>query len=303
MNVKYDMVVDFARPAKSNTLMISEGDTNSRECSFTLLSNKKDMDMIDVTVATVRGVKSDGSVIYGDATIETDDDGNKTNVVTYTIPAAMTDEAGNVTMTITLLGSDNSQITSFEFYVKVRNALYNEDDLVSESDLSGFRDLLNRCMKAVQKIEEMTENEALPNPYPLSVEIEGETTQYNGTSAKEIHLNDLAYLSETIELLDESLDESAAGSAAIYAACAEKAMEKAEGSMLSAKESAESAEASCTKASEYASYAVNASGTASGYAEQAKNSIKELNLPKAEGTYRLKVTMSDGIPSYSWMEE
>ena len=302
MNVNYEMVVDFARPAKSNTLIISEGDTNSRVCNFTLMSNKKDMDMIDVTVATVRGVKSDGSVIYGDATIETDEDGNKINVVSYTIPAAIADEAGNVTMTITLLGSDNSQITSFEFYVKVRNALYNEDDLVSESDLSGFHDLLNRCMKAVQKIEEMTENEALPSPYALSVEIEGETTQYNGAAAKEIHLNDLAYLSETIELLDESLDESAAGSASKSATKAETARNEAIEAKNLAVQAGNLAQLYSDKASEYASYAVNASGTAAGYADQAKNAVKSLNLPTSEGTYNLKVTVTSGVPTFSWAE-
>lgn len=217
MKVPYDLVVDFARPSKSNTIIISEGDTNSRVCHFTLLANKQPFPMSDVTVATVRGVKSNGSIIYGEAEILEDEDENKLNEIEYTIPASIADEAGNVTMTITLLSVGSEQLTSFEFYLQVRNALYNEDDLVTQSDLSGFRDLLNRCLVAVQKIEAMTENTALPNPYPLNINIEGTETSYSGSEMKSISLSNIAYIGETIEELEHAIDESAAGTCAEYA--------------------------------------------------------------------------------------
>lgn len=300
MKVSYDLVVDFARPSKSNTIIISEGDVNSRVCHFVLLANKVPMDMSTVTVATVRGVKEDGSVIYGDATILTDDNDNYINELEYTVPAAITDEAGNVTMTITLLGSDSTQITSFEFYLKIRNALYNEDDLVSESDLSGFRDLLNRALTAVQKIEVMTESETLPNPYPLTLNIEGESSVYTGAEALTIALENMAYISQKEATPEDSADESAAGAAA---ASAEEAATSAYNAGLSETAAGNSAEAAATSAQnalDAATDANTAKGQAEGYASQAQQLINRLSLPTTAGTYKLKVTVNGGVITYSW---
>lgn len=214
MNIKYNMVVDFAHPSKSNTITISEGDSYSRVCKFTLLSDKQPFDMIDVTSATVRGVKEDGSVIFGDATISKDSQDNYINEIVYTIPGAMADTAGRLTMTITLASSQGEQITSFEFYVTVRNALYNEDDYVSDTDLSGFRALLNRCMAALEIMENMTSKEALPNPYPLNIKVDGTSHAYTGSESVSISLGNVAYLDETTEQeIEESSDETAAKSA------------------------------------------------------------------------------------------
>lgn len=297
--VRYDLVVDFARPSKSNTIIISEGDTNSRITHFTLLANKTPMNMIDVTSATVRGVKEDGSVIFGDATIITDDDDNKLNEIEYVIPASVTDTAGNVTMTITLLGSDNSQITSFEFYLKVRNALYNEDDYVSESDLSGFRDLLTRCLTAVQKIEAMTENTALPNPYPLNLTIEDELYSYTGSETLDIILDNLTYLSDAYDP-EESTDESAAAAAAASAISAANSAYNAGLSATSCSNDAQTASDKAGEALGYKNEAQNQAGIASGYATQCRAVLEKLNLPTSAGTYVLSVNMVGGVPQYIW---
>lgn len=279
MNVKYDLVVDFARPNKSNTVIVSEGDSKSRVCHFTLLNNKYPMSMSDVTSATVRAVKSDGSVIWGEAEILVNDDGEQINEVEYTVPAAITDSSGNVTMTVTLMGELSEQLTSFEFYIQVRNALYNEDDLVSESDLSGFRDVLNRCLVAIAKIEAMTEHTALPNPYPLNINLEGDQISYSGNSTVTITLEDLAYISDAIDIV-ESVDESAAGSAA---------------------ESADEAAQSASEAMGYADAASNSADSAEAYADQAREEVQKLALPENEGSYYLQAILIDGEMHYMWV--
>lgn len=227
MDVKYKMVVDFARPSKTNSIIVSEGDTNSRVCCFTLLFNKEPFSMIDVSVATVRAVKQNGSVIYGDATISVDEDGNKLNEVTYTIPGSMTDEAGKVTLTITLMSSTGEQITSFEFYFVVRNALYNEDDYISEEDLAGFRDLLNRSLAALERMEAMTQNDALPCPYPFDLTVDGNLNSYNGSARIELNMGNVARIDESEVITPgESIDESAAASAAASAQAAAASAEQ-----------------------------------------------------------------------------
>lgn len=300
MNARYDLVVDFARPTKSNTIIVSEGDVDSRLCHFTLLANKTPMPMIDVTSATVRGVKEDGSVVFGDATIVTDEGGNKLNEVEYTIPAAITDEAGNVTMTITLMDSLNHQITSFEFYIKVRNALYNEDDYVSESDLSGFRDLLNRCLIAVQKMEAMTENTALPCPYSLVFKYEGTTYEYTGAAEIEVEIKDLAYIDGAYDP-ETSIDETAAAAAAASATAAATSEYNAGLSETAASGYCASAKGYKEAAEDAKQIAVNASGTAGGYLTLIRQVFEDANLPTTDGEYKLKCTVVGGEPTYSWV--
>lgn len=278
MQVKYDLVVDFARPTKSNTIIIAEGDANSRVAHFVLLANKVPMQMTDVTVATVKAIKDDGSVIYGDATFIEDDEGNKLNEIEYTIPSAMTDYAGNVAMTITLMSATHETITSWEFYIKVRNALYNEDDYVSESDLSGFRDLLNRSEAAVKRIEEFAAANSLPNPFPLNINLEGEDIVYTGKETVDISLNNMAYVSEEYTPTD-AIDESAASVAVDAARRAKESSDnanafkgEAELSAISASESAALASSAKTSAENYAGQSEAYRNQCMGFAELAQKS-------------------------------
>lgn len=269
MKVRYDLVVDFARPNKSNTLIIAEGDRNSRLLHFTLLANKQPMDMIDVSVATVKGIKADGSVIYGDATIITDEYDNKLNEIEYTLPENFSDLANKVTMTVTLMANDGSQITSFEYYVEVRNALYSEDDYISEEDLKGFRDLLNRCMAALEKMEQMVEADALPCPYPMNIILDDdEEYNYNGSVQKDIDLSNIAYTADEPILDEDDIDESAAGIAVEAANQAGDSERRAAESAAWADISKMDAEVAAEKSASKAEESRNNAGMCSAYMTQ-----------------------------------
>ena len=180
MEIIYPMVVDLARPNKYNTLLVMKNDFNSRKCRFILMDNGKAFDTADVLNVVVKAVKPDGTVVFEDAEISTDDDGNRINEIMYPLPAAITDTSGKTTMTITMTG-ENSQLTSFEFYVNTRNELYSEDDYASEDDLSGFRDLLNRALETVAQVEQMAQRSTLPNPQPLVITDKNGSTTYSGS--------------------------------------------------------------------------------------------------------------------------
>lgn len=195
MNVKYDMVIDFARPYKNHTILCSQNDHLSRVPHFVLRSNGKALDVSDVETYTVTAVKSDGSTSSESGTLDTDEDGNAINELTYTIPQDLTSSIGTCTCTITLNGTDGSVLQSFEFYIKNRNVLYKEDDSDSD-DLSGFRDVLNRATEAIKKIEDLSSKSKLPNPYPLRFVIGTQTTTYDGSETVTVRLTSVAYLSE-----------------------------------------------------------------------------------------------------------
>lgn len=174
--------------------------------------------------------------------------------------------------------------------------------MVSESDLSGFRDLLNRCLVAVEKIEAMTESTTLPNPYPLNINLEGELIQYTGSETKAISINDVAYISELIEILPESADESAAGSAAESAEEAAASAEAAAQSASNASSSEEAALSSAGDAHDSQVAAAQSEGMCEAYKEQARQLVEKLSLPTEEGTYQLVATLVDDVMTYSWSE-
>lgn len=196
MNVVYDMVVDFARPSKTNTVLVMQNDANSRVLRFILMNQGRPFDTSGVAIVSIKAVKPDGKVIYDNASVSQDSDGKNINEVVYTVPPALTSTSGQVTMTITLQSAANESISSFENYLLTRNELYNEDDYASDDDLSGFRDILSRATEAVAKIEELTKQSALPNPYPLRIIMGDQTFSYDGSLLVNVPLTGIAYLGD-----------------------------------------------------------------------------------------------------------
>ena len=193
MQIEYTLVMDFARPKKSYSILIAEGDQRSRVLKVVLMNNGKAMDLSDVQTATIKAVKPDEAIVFGDGTIETDGAGNPTNVVSYVLPADFSDVVGRTSVTVTLVSEAAERITTPEFYVNVGNQLYNENDYVSESDLTGFQDLLNRALAAVKKAEQLAVS--LPCPYALSIVLGNTTYTYDGSAAVTVELTDGNHLS------------------------------------------------------------------------------------------------------------
>lgn len=195
MDVRYEMVVDFARPYKNHTVLVVEGDHLSRTCHFTLRANGKNLDASDVTGYTLTAVKSDSSIVHDSGSLDTDEDGEQINEITYVIPQSLTDVIGTCTCTIALHGSDGSLLQSFEFYIKARNELKAEDDS-SEDDLAGFRDILSRATEAIEKIEVLSSKSRLPNPFALRITLGDKVYTYDGNDTVSISFTGIAYLSE-----------------------------------------------------------------------------------------------------------
>ena len=210
MIANYHLIVDFARPSKTNTIVVAENDAETRNCNFKLLFDKEPFDMTGVVTATVKGVTQRGATIWDTAQIKTDGEGNYINELSYLLPLAVTENAGNVTMTITLEGDNNQTITSFEFYIRARNTLYNEDDVIDEEDLEGFRDLLVRSQQALARMEEMVERDALPNPFPIRQTVDGYEFEYTGNEIVEVDMDDVAYLGDYAGYVEVTEDDSAA---------------------------------------------------------------------------------------------
>lgn len=198
MSVLYDMVIDFAWPSKTNTILVMQGDHLSRVCHFTLRANNKDMDVSEVASYTVKAVLSDSSVIYDTGILDVDDDSKQINEITYAVPQALTEQTGLTTVTIQLSGDDGSILRSFEFYIRSRNELMQEDDS-SDDELAGFRDILNRATEAIEKIEALSSKSKLPNPNPLRLYFGDKTISYDGNETVSVSFTGISYLSTNKE--------------------------------------------------------------------------------------------------------
>ena len=153
MNVTNNIVIDLQNSKRKHIVEVKQSDRSTRVFRFTVLSNNKPFDMSDVYTATVKGIKPDETIVYAAAEIEKDEEGNNTNYVTYTMSDHVTSVAGTITFELQLLSSLGEIITSFDFYVDVINQLYDEDNIISESDLSGFKAYMIKSMSAALKAE------------------------------------------------------------------------------------------------------------------------------------------------------
>lgn len=184
MDIMYTFLVDFARPQRTNELLVMQNDALTRVARFVLMNNGKALDVSDVDAVTINAVLPDESRITAEASLLTDDDDEPLNEIIYAIPASMTSAIGKTVVNISLYSnpenSDPQLLNSFEFYINTRNEL-NMDDGDDEDDYAGIRDLINRSIEAVALVEQLIARSTLPNPYPLRIILENTTYNYDGS--------------------------------------------------------------------------------------------------------------------------
>lgn len=184
MDIMYTFLVDFARPQRTNELLVMQNDALTRVARFVLMNNGKALDVSDVDAVTINAVLPDESRITAEASLLTDDDDEPLNEIIYAIPASMTSAIGKTVVNISLYSNpendDPKLLNSFEFYINTRNEL-NMDDGDDEDDYAGIRDLINRSIEAVALVEQLIARSTLPNPYPLRIILEDTTYNYDGS--------------------------------------------------------------------------------------------------------------------------
>lgn len=155
MEVVHQIIVNLKDNTRTHTIEVRNDTVNAVKMSCTLLNGDKALDMSDVLLATIRGVKPSGAIVYADATIEQDEEGNNINVVSYVFSKIALAEVGHSTYTVTLMSSEAQLICSFDIYVDVLNQLYDEAVLWGENDLSAMRSYMTRALNACQTAEEV----------------------------------------------------------------------------------------------------------------------------------------------------
>lgn len=182
--IKYSLIVDLARPTKTNIIQIPQNDAGTRELFFKLLSDGEDYDTTGVSFATYSAVTPSSTTVTGDVTIVKDANNKNTNELTFALPSSITSESGIANILITL-NSESQRLSSFVFHIATKADLYNTSE-VNADDLSGFRDLLNQAVDAVAKVNALNAKTSYPCEYPLRCTIGGTLYSYNGSERIDI---------------------------------------------------------------------------------------------------------------------
>lgn len=140
-------MLDLQKPNRSINIELMRNDDRAREINFSIMSNGKKLDTKDIEIATIKGVKPDGTIIYSDCAIKED------GTVVYEISDNMASVEGKVTLMLELWSMANEMIQSFEFYILVKNQLFDENDFMSTNDLGGFKSYMTRAQAAANAAE------------------------------------------------------------------------------------------------------------------------------------------------------
>lgn len=153
MNLSYKVLIDLTKPLRTNTVVIKQNNTRSIDLDVFIQSGGQVFDMTDVMAVSVRAVNENQNIIYDDATIVQDENGNNTNEVVYSLPDAILKSTGRTTMEFEVISNLAETIASFDIYVEIQSILFNEDDLLTADEITGFRIYMARALAAMNKSE------------------------------------------------------------------------------------------------------------------------------------------------------
>lgn len=147
MKIRHKVVLDLLKRTHIE-VEIARCSRDTVVLEFYLLENGKKFDMTQAGAVSFKAVKPDGSIVFNDV------DGILADgKVEYTISESILEAAGRTVCEIQLIGQEDDVITSFEFYILVRPMLFDENEYVSENELSGFRSYMIRAENAAKQSE------------------------------------------------------------------------------------------------------------------------------------------------------
>ena len=147
MKIRHKVVLDLLKRTHIE-VEIARCSRDTVVLEIFLLENGKKFDMTQAGAVSFKAVKPDGSIVFNDV------DGILADgKVEYTISESILEAAGRTVCEIQLIGQEDDVITSFEFYILVRPMLFDENEYVSENELSGFRSYMIRAENAAKQSE------------------------------------------------------------------------------------------------------------------------------------------------------
>ena len=150
VDVKYNITVNLDR--KQNVmLVVKKKDHRARKIYFNLVSAGKAFDVNTIYAGSVKAIKPDDKIVFDSLEI-------KDGKIFYEIPEQMTNVVGVVTFETEFFGSEDEVITSFQMVLEVENNTFDEEDLISEDYIVGFKGYMDTVRNMYLRVLENLNN-------------------------------------------------------------------------------------------------------------------------------------------------
>lgn len=124
---------------------VKKDDACTRKLCITLTSNGNVYPLEGVTMAIVKGIKPDGTIIYNDCVIDC-------NEIQYTITSQTIAEPGLVNCELELFGHTPELITSARFDIYVYDSVFDDDVIESTDEFKALAELRDRYEKIYEEV-------------------------------------------------------------------------------------------------------------------------------------------------------
>ena len=149
MRINHKVSIDFARNTPVH-LEIPQSGSNSTTLEFFPLDNGNPIDLKEIGLASVKATTSAGAIIFNDVSEIGE------NSITYLVSNTIMSQVGKTVCVLQIFNKEEILINSFEFYIEVMPGLYDEESLLTEDDLSGFRSYAMRAVNAAESCETLS---------------------------------------------------------------------------------------------------------------------------------------------------
>lgn len=150
LDVKHKVVIDFA---KHNYIEveITKGSENSTVLELYLTNQGQEIPMEDIAIVTVTATTPSEGKIFKELSVEG-------KYVLYPISNGIQNEAGKTVCELQATGWNGVTVNSFEFYINVKQNIFDDSMLVTADDITAVKTCVVRAEKAAVASEEVEQN-------------------------------------------------------------------------------------------------------------------------------------------------
>ena len=148
MRIPYNITVNLDKPGSFTNIILKQGDEKSRRFIFHLISNGKVFDAQNAFSCSLKVTKPDETFIFD--TLERHE-----NLFYYDVIPQMTVVEGESICELELIGFEGEVLHSFSIFITVIKNTFDEEKLLSESDLRGFKTYMTHTHKMYQATQEI----------------------------------------------------------------------------------------------------------------------------------------------------
>lgn len=159
-DITQHITLELSRPTSKSIVAVKKNDTNSRRVQVTLTNNGGMVNLQEVVIAVVKGIKPDGNVFYNDCTIVGD-------TIWFVVTTQMINVNGDVPCELEITWKDETTLTTPTFNIHVYDTLNTGEESLNEYKAATqiLADTINNREKSEQYVKDAEAKAELSREY------------------------------------------------------------------------------------------------------------------------------------------